>query len=115
MPLSLKYFLYVLQMTMMGSIIKFSKQRTQTKELIIMSANSTNCIYKMTGLLGRMRLQVKSFTTSDEMHKFLNKQTDNDWCERSGSTLPTTRGTYAFAGGSYHNVKDMDAGMLAHC
>jgi hypothetical protein len=80
-----------------------------------MSSNSTNCIYKMTGLLGRTRLQVKSFKTSDEMHKFLNKQINNDWCERSGSTLPTARGTYAFAGGCYHNVKKMDAGILAHC
>lgn len=80
-----------------------------------MASTTTNCIYKSTGPLGRTRLQVKPFKTSDEMHKFLNKQLNNDWQERAGSNLPTKRGTYAFAGGAYHNIKTIDSSMLAHC
>jgi hypothetical protein len=64
------------------------------------------------------RLQVKLFKTCDDAHGFLNKQTDNAWHERpsifGGLTMPIKRGTYARAGGQWHNIKSLDASILAH-
>jgi len=57
------------------------------------------------------RLHIKSFKTSEAMHKFLNKQTDNTWRE---SKHDFKSGIYAFAGGQYHNVKSLDPSVLAH-
>ena len=56
------------------------------------------------------RVIVKAFKTSDAMHAFLNGQDSNNWKE---STF-TKAGTYAFAGGQYHNVKTLDASILNH-
>ncbi len=60
------------------------------------------------------RLQVRGFKYSDDMHKFLGTG-DNAifWreCKREGITKA---GTYAFAGGKWHNVKTLDACILAH-
>jgi hypothetical protein len=46
-----------------------------------------------------------------DAHKFLNSQYDNVWklSERGWKA-----GTYAFAGGKWHNVKDLDSTVLAH-
>jgi len=57
------------------------------------------------------RLHIKRFKTSDDMYKFLNKQHDNMWKE---SQLDFKSGVYAYAGGQYHNVKSLDASVLAH-
>jgi uncharacterized protein YdeI (YjbR/CyaY-like superfamily) len=57
------------------------------------------------------RLHIKSFKHSEDMHKFLNKQTNNNWRE-SNKQLKT--GIYAYAGGQYHNVKSLDHSILAH-
>ena len=57
------------------------------------------------------RLHIKAFKSSDAMHKFLNKQTDNRWRE---SNHDFKSGVYAFAGGQYHNVKSLDSSILAH-
>lgn len=60
------------------------------------------------------RLKVKRFQSADAMHKFLNTG-DNTlhWRQTSG-TDPVKPGTYAWAGGQWHNVKDLDPTVLAH-
>ncbi len=58
------------------------------------------------------RLVVKGFKYEDQMHKFL---CDGDngctWRESDRGLRP---GTYAFAGGRWHNVKNLDPVLLAH-
>jgi len=63
-----------------------------------------------TGLRGQRQI-VKTFKSSEAMHEFLNKQDNNDWRE---SKEDLKAGTYAFAGGRWHNVKNLDASALAH-
>lgn len=69
--------------------------------------------YKMMHSLGtKERLTIKAFSTSDAMHKFLSTG-DNAlrWRETNKWLKP---GTYAYAGGSWHNVKHLNASTLAH-
>ena len=77
-----------------------------------------NVIYKSNKKLRGERLTVKVFKDSQSMHEFLNKQTNNDWQERppvfGGLAMPTKSGTYAKAGGHWHNVKSIDPIVLAH-
>lgn len=62
----------------------------------------------------KSRLIIKTFRYSNDMHKFLNKDSNAlEWSEVSAS-MPTKNGTYAFAGGEWHNVKLLDASILAH-
>lgn len=58
------------------------------------------------------RLQVRAFATSDAMHKFLNTA-DNSlrWRESHRGLKP---GVYAWVGGSWRNVRSLDALTLAH-
>lgn len=69
------------------------------------------------------RLQIKGFKSSQAMHDFLNKQSDNTWQVNSepdyyGAFKPELAalkpGKYAFAGGQWHNVKSLDPSILAH-
>lgn len=69
------------------------------------------------------RMTIKGFKTSEAMHEFLNKQSDNTWIVTSepdyyGAFKPELAklkpGKYAFAGGQWHNVKSLDASVLAH-
>ena len=76
-----------------------------------------NNIYKITrtGIGFRERVTIKSFKTSDAMHKFLN--TDGNalfWNEAISQYKTLKAGTYAFAGGVWHNVKTLDSSVLAH-
>ena len=68
------------------------------------------------GSLKGERLQVKAFTTCEGLYRFLKKgDNDRNWriCDpRRGD--PIQRGTYAWAGGAWHNVKDLDPSVLAH-
>ena len=77
-----------------------------------------NSIYKSNGKMKGERIAVKTFKDSELMHTFLNKQCDNNWKINNGklcgATLPTKNGTYAYAGGAWHNVKSLDASILAH-
>ena len=57
------------------------------------------------------RLIIKNFKSREEGHEFLNKQPNNDWQEYEGELKA---GKYAFAGGKWHNVKTLDASILAH-
>lgn len=68
-------------------------------------------IKRTTGPLGHERLTIKTFAHTQDGHAFLNRQTDNKWAVYDG---PLTAGTYAFAGGQWHNVKMLDKTLLAH-
>lgn len=75
-------------------------------------------IYRTNGKMRGERLTVKVFKTDDDRHRFLNKQYDNEWAIRpatfGGFAMPTKAGVYASAGGAWHNVKHLDASLLAH-
>lgn len=67
------------------------------------------------------RLTIKGFKTSEAMHAFLNKQTDNTWVINAAGGLVDAEtvaafkpGVYAYAGGKWHNVKYLDPSVLAH-
>jgi hypothetical protein len=69
--------------------------------------------FKTFHVLGtKERLTVKAFPDRSAMFKFL-ATADNAlrWRE---STKGLKAGTYAFAGGRWHNVKTLDACVLAH-
>lgn len=68
-------------------------------------------IQKTTRQLPRQRMTIKSFKHSEDMYKFLNKQTDNEWRE---SSLDLKAGVYAYAGGQWLNVKSIDPVSLCH-
>lgn len=58
------------------------------------------------------RMKIKGFKTSDAMHKFLNTGSNAlNWRESDKGLKP---GTYAFAGGRWHNVRSLDPCVLAH-
>jgi len=69
------------------------------------------------------RMKVKTFKYAEDMHKFLNTE-DNalHWRETidlrkeyNGFNEKTLkRGTYAWAGGTWHNVNSLDPSLLAH-
>lgn len=61
----------------------------------------------------KYRRHIKVFKYADEMHGFLNKQPDNKWAI-SIPPFQGKSGIYAFAGGQWHNVKSLDASVLAH-
>ena len=62
-------------------------------------------------LRGR-RLKVRAFKTADDMHRFLNTGGNAlRWRESVKALKP---GTYAYAGGQWHNVRSLDPSILAH-
>ena len=80
-------------------------------------------IRKTSQCIKKQRMTIKGFKSSDAMHKFLNKQSDNDWIVTSepdyygnfNAELSKLKpGIYAYAGGRWHNVKSLDACTLAH-
>lgn len=73
----------------------------------------SNAIQKTvrTGSGFKERMHIKRFKCANDMHKFLNKQTDNRWQE---SRHDFKSGVYAFAGGEWHNVKSLDPSILNH-
>lgn len=60
------------------------------------------------------RLTVKRFPSADLAHGFLNAQSNNDWQIARPEHADKKAGVYAFAGGEWHNVKSLDASVLAH-
>ena len=72
----------------------------------------TYTIESTTTKLGRERKRIKGFKYAQDMHHFLNKSDNaNNWKE---SALGLKSGLYAYAGGKWHNVKTLDASILAH-
>jgi hypothetical protein len=80
-------------------------------------------IRKVTKAVARQRMTIKGFKTKEAMYKFLNSQSDNDWHVNSepdyyGVFKPELAalkpGTYAYAGGRWHNVKTLDPSILSH-
>jgi len=61
----------------------------------------------------KYRVKVRAFKTSDAMHGFLNKQSNNDW---SVMANPVKSGTYVERGIECEllNVKSIDPSALAH-
>lgn len=69
--------------------------------------------FKMSHTLGtKERLTIKGFADSSAMHKFLC--TGDNALRWRESSKDLKAGTYAFAGGRWHNVKTLDASTLAH-
>jgi hypothetical protein len=69
--------------------------------------------YPHTVRLGN-RLIVRGFKTNEDMHRFLNtgdNAAPGKWRESTKGLKP---GTYAYAGGQWHNVKNLDVSALAH-
>lgn len=63
-------------------------------------------------VMTRERLKVRGFKCRDDMFKFLNTGSNSlAWRESDKGLKP---GTYAYAGGKWHNVKSLDACALAH-
>lgn len=58
------------------------------------------------------RLDVKAFRDREAMFKFL--ATGDNALRWKESARGFKAGTYAFAGGKWHNVKSLDATLLAH-
>jgi len=67
-------------------------------------------IIKLNGLC-KSRTKIKAFKTNQALHEFLNKQ-DNSWKVSAKENFKS--GLYAYAGGQWHNVKSLDASILAH-
>lgn len=59
----------------------------------------------------RQRMTIKTFRDREAACAFQNKQPNNDWTEYTGDLKA---GVYAYAGGQWHNVKTLDATVLAH-
>jgi len=60
----------------------------------------------------KARMTIKAFKTSDAMYTFLNTGSNGlTWKE---SIRGLKAGTYAYAGGNWHNVKSLDSSVLAH-
>lgn len=62
----------------------------------------------------KYRVKVRSFTHSDDMHKFLAKQYDNSWTIMAN---PVKNGTYIERGSrpaELINIKSIDPSALAH-
>lgn len=77
--------------------------------------------YQKTGNGFKERLIIKSFQTLEERTRFMSGPNNdfNKWAETDGIVFgqkePVTKsGTYAYAGGKWHNVKTLDASVLAH-
>lgn len=75
-------------------------------------------LYRSNRQMKGERLTVKGFKYSDDAYAFLGKQPNNDWKELPasicGMPIPQKAGTYASAGGQWHNVKSLDPSVLAH-
>ena len=60
----------------------------------------------------KSRVHIRAYKSNQDMHTFLNKQTNNDWKVSTKENLKS--GVYVFAGGQWHNVKSIDPSALAH-
>ena len=79
--------------------------------------------YTRTGNGFKERLVIKGFKDKSALYDFLAKQDNNNWQEieyfprlqnSDKPKLITKAGTYAYAGGNWHNVAKLDPSILAH-
>lgn len=79
--------------------------------------------YQKTGNGFKERLIIKGFKDKDNLYKFQSEQDNNDWQEitvfplrnKTDAEVPVKKaGTYAYAGGQWHNVKTLDPYILGH-
>lgn len=63
---------------------------------------------------GRERLVVRAFSSSNEMHKFLNTGPNAVFWSQVHVGEPTKTGVYVYAGQQWLNVHNVDASALAH-
>jgi hypothetical protein len=71
-------------------------------------------IVKRSGPLGHERLTVKSFRDCSAMHKFLNAGSNGVTWHEATIGHPTKAGTYAYVGGQWRNIRDIDPLMRNH-
>jgi len=83
-----------------------AKQRVDEKFYTIQKTVSAGNPQRMS-----QRMHIKRFKSAEDMHAFLNKQTNNDWKE---SKHDLKSGKYVYAGGKWQNVKGIDPSALAH-
>jgi len=76
-----------------------------------MTAFAEKC-ERVPGTLAKERLIVKRFKHRNDMWKFLATGDNALRWRESERSLPA--GTYAYAGGKWHNVKSLDVSVLAH-
>ncbi len=69
-------------------------------------------IQRKSGPLGKERLIVRLFSTSEAMYRFLN--TGDNACHWRETSTELKPGTYAYVGGQWHNVKQVDPSLLSH-
>jgi hypothetical protein len=76
-----------------------------------------NCIRKFVrigGSFAKERLHIRKFKYNSAMHRFLSTKDNSVYWRETTSDMPNKTGIYVFAGGKYHNVKDVDATALVH-
>jgi hypothetical protein len=69
------------------------------------------------GTLAKQRLHIRTFADADLMYTFLGRQESNEWrscAEWRPEYANFKKGVYAYAGGQWHNVRTLDAGLLSH-
>ena len=76
--------------------------------------NNAICRFQKTGNGFKERLIVKTFKYSNDMYKFLSTADNALFWKEISADKPSKAGTYAFAGGQWHNVKKLDPSILAH-
>lgn len=60
------------------------------------------------------RLIVRTFKTREALYRFLNDQDHACYWFELKAGMPSKAGTYAFAGGQWHNVRKLDSSILAY-
>lgn len=80
-----------------------------------MSNYLASAITNRPGALGKQRMIIKGFRTSEARESFLKKNDHGmegpHWKPVCGDAKP---GTYAMVGGEWRNVKSLDRSLLAH-
>lgn len=96
-----------------SSAVTMQQAAHQSGVVAATKPNSKIESYKgISSVMARERMTVKQFQSRDAMHGFLNKGSNSlSWREHTAGFKP---GTYARAGGQWHNVKSLDPTTLAH-
>ena len=77
-------------------------------------ANAIRKFVKVGGQTFKERLVIKTFKHAHDMHTFLSTSDNGLFWREGRPDMPDKAGTYAYAGGKYHDVKKLDPSILAH-